>query len=30
VKIAANLEAKDAQALKARLEAQLASMCGGE
>jgi hypothetical protein len=30
VKIAANLDEKDAKALKARLEAQLANMCGGE
>ena len=30
MKIAANLDAKDAEALKARLEAQLASLCGGE
>ena len=29
VRIAANIDAKDAKALKARLEAQLASMCGG-
>jgi hypothetical protein len=30
VKIGANLNEKDAKALKARLEAQLASLCGGE
>jgi len=30
VKIAANLDEKDAKALKARLEAQLADTCGGE
>jgi hypothetical protein len=30
VKIAANLDAKDAKALKARLEAELANICGGE
>ena len=30
MKIAANLDAKDAKALKARLEAELASTCGGE
>ena len=30
VKMAANLDEKDARALKARLEAQLASLCGDE
>ena len=30
VKIAANLDKKDAKALKAHLEAELASLCGGE
>ena len=30
VKIAADLDEKGAKAMKARLEAQLASMCGGE
>ena len=30
MKIGANLDEKDAKALKARLEAQLANMCGGE
>ena len=30
MKIATNLDAKDAKALKARLEAELASTCGGE
>ena len=30
MKIAANLDEKDAKALKARLEAQLANQCGGE
>jgi hypothetical protein len=30
VKIAANLDAKDAKALKTRLEAELANTCGGE
>jgi hypothetical protein len=30
VKIGANLDEKDAKALKAHLEAQLASLCGGE
>jgi hypothetical protein len=30
VKIGANLNEEEAKALKARLEAQLANMCGGE